>query len=958
MADGNYIGALDQVDRALSMPLYGDERVEAECLRACALVHTDPERAVDALERFLAEHSGSVWSNRATMALGDCYYGSDYSKALLIYDRVNPAALDPAAGETLQYRMACCLLNTQNYNSADLLYSELMRSRTYGKAARFYHGYIYYANGEYADALDQLEKCDAGAAPGDMAPYYISQCCYMLRDYRKALATALTADKMNPADAGAEYHAEMLRIAGESAYQLGDYSQARSYLTTYADMTSAMQPSAAYVLGLLVYGDNDFARARDYMQIAAGREDAMGQAASLYVGQALMHQGDADGAILAFDRALKLDYDPEVTEAASFNYAVAAQQGARLPFGNTVNAFERFLQSYPGSSYAPAAQEYVVSAYINGRNYEQALASIEAMGRPTDKTLRAKQQVLYMLGSQALNAGEYDRAVDYLSRLQDIKPADADVALESKLLLGEAQYGAGRAAKAVSELQSYIRSADKTAPNLPLAYYDLGYAEYALKKYDRAVAAFSKMLDNPGALDVLIQADASNRLGDCYYYAHDFDSAARAYDRAYGLNPRSGDYALLQKGLMEGYRRNHREKIAMLGRLESEFPSSPLIPDALLEKTESYIQLGDNDRAISVYRSLVERYPNTTQGRQGALQMALTMLNAGHTEDAKGAYRDVITRYPSSEEAVQAADELKRIYAAEGRTSEFMTFINSVPNAPRMDALEADQLSFEAAEKEYITRDGVRLLELYVGEYPQGVNRAKALAYLMEHAGKHDDQERAYQYASTLAANYPDQPVAQDALKLMAQADEERGDMSRALLWWHELADKASTPRMLNLARMGVARCGVATGEYAEAEAATGALLQSGALDTEQRVQAQGLRGIALQALGRDQDARDAWTHAAGHMSYPYGVESAFRLAQSYYDAGDTGQAEKWSKKVTDADTDSQYWVARAFILLSDIYSRQGDEFKAQQYLKSLRDNYPGDEQDIFEMIDTRTKKQ
>lgn len=957
MADSNYVGVLDQVGRALRMPLGEQERVEAECLRGCALVHTDAEQAIEALEQFLARHPGSVWRNRAAMALGDCYYGTDYQQALLCYDRVNPDALDPADRDNLLYRMACCLLKTQNYDSADMLYAKLLRSRTYGKAANFYRGYILYAKGEYADALKRFASCDATVTPGDMAPYYISQCCYMLQDYKRALATALTADKMTPADADADYHAEMLRIAGESAYQLGDYKQARKYLTEYAAATADMQPSAAYLLGLLIYGDNDFAQAERYLQIAADRDDAMGQAASLYVGQALMHQGDADGAILAFDRALKMEYDPEVTETACFNYAVAAQQGARLPFGNTVNAFERFLKLYPGSPYAPQAQEYVVAAYINGRNYQQALASIEAMGRPTDKTLRAKQQVLYMLGAQALNAGQYEQAVDYLSRGQKIKASDRDVAQETMLLLGEAQYGAGRPSQAVSELQSYVKSAGRNTANVPLAYYDLGYAQFALKKYPQAAAAFSKVLDNPGGLDAMVQADASSRLGDCYYYARDFESAGEAYDRAYDLNPKAGDYALLQKGLMEGYQRNHRQKIAMLDRLESEFPTSPLIPDALLEKTESYIQLGDNDQAIDVYRSLVKRYPGTSQGRQGALQMALTMLNAGHTEDAKAAYRDVITHYPSSEEAVQAADELKRLYALEGRTGEFMSFINSVPNAPRMDAGEADQLSFEAAEKEYITKDSVRLLELYVREYPQGMSRAKALAYLMEHAEKQADRELAYQYASALAQNYPDQAVSQDALKLMAQADEAAGDMSRALLWWRELADKASSPRMLNMARMGVARCGVATGENAEAVAATNALLRSGALDTEQRVEAECLQGIALSAQGHAREARDAWAQAAGHLSAPYGVQSAFLLAQSYYDAGDMADAEKWSKKVTEADTDRQYWVARAFILLSDIYAKQGNEFKAQQYLKSLRDNYPGDEQDIFDMIDSRTKK-
>ena len=46
--------------------------------------------------------------------------------------------------------------------------------------------------------------------------------------------------------------------------------------------------------------------------------------------------------------------------------------------------------------------------------------------------------------------------------------------------------------------------------------------------------------------------------------------------------------------------------------------------------------------------------------------------------------------------------------------------------------------------------------------------------------------------------------------------------------------------------------------------------------------------------------------------------------------------------------------MARGFILLSDVYAKQGDNFKAREYLESLRSNYPGKEAEIFDMIDKR----
>ena len=38
-------------------------------------------------------------------------------------------------------------------------------------------------------------------------------------------------------------------------------------------------------------------------------------------------------------------------------------------------------------------------------------------------------------------------------------------------------------------------------------------------------------------------------------------------------------------------------------------------------------------------------------------------------------------------------------------------------------------------------------------------------------------------------------------------------------------------------------------------------------------------------------------------------------------------------------------------------YAQQGKNFEAREYLQALRSNYPGNESDIFDMIDTRLEK-
>ncbi|MCK9209179.1 MAG: hypothetical protein M0P66_18860, partial [Salinivirgaceae bacterium] len=84
------------------------------------------------------------------------------------------------------------------------------------------------------------------------------------------------------------------------------------------------------------------------------------------------------------------------------------------------------------------------------------------------------------------------------------------------------------------------------------------------------------------------------------------------------------------------------------------------------------------------------------------------------------------------------------------------------------------------------------------------------------------------------------------------------------------------------------------------------------------------------------------------------GAEGKFRVIEILYNQNNLDEAEKNIDEYISMGTPHQYWLAKAFILLSDIYLQKNDGFQAKANLQSVIDNY-GDTTDGI--VDEARKK-
>ena len=953
----NYVGAIDQLEHIKQLPSDASMREQADYYIAMSRFEQGDETSLALLQQFIDRYPSSPLAMDAQMRVGNFYfYRGQWESALLSYSMVRNRALDLNKDEDLEYRRAYCNLRLGNYHEAERQYYELERSSRYGGASDFYKAYLDYARGDYDSASEKFERIPEGSELGYQSQYYLTQIDYHHKKYDNVInhGKELLAAGQND-----YFDAELNRLVGESYYHQGNDREARTYLRRYLDNPEgAPYRTAAYTMGVLDYRDGNYdAVVNDMLHVTDG-SDALSQSAYLYLGQAKRQLNDLNGANMAFQQAAMMDCDKNVKETAYYNYAVSVSKGARTPFDKSVDLFEEFLNEYPNSRYKDNVEGYLVDAYMGTTDYQRALTSINRIKKPGTKVLKAKQNVLYNLGVQALAEGRNKEADTYFKQSIDVGSYDKTVQNESRLWLAESQYREGNYKEAAKYQQEYVKAIDKSDENYGLAQYNLGYSLYNQKRYSEAKTAFQNAIASK-QLSSDLTADAYNRIGDAQYYARDFGGAQASYDQAMRLDKNTtGDYSMYQKGIMMGLSHRYADEINQMDALVKAYPKSDLAPQAMLEKGNAQALLGKNSDALDTYAALLKNYPKSVEARKGLLQTALVNKSINKEDAAIEAYKKVIKQYPTSDEAQAAAEDMKLIYADRGQLGEFSKFLSSVPNAPKIDVNEVERLTFEAAEKAAIdTRPSIDKMQQYLKDYPGGTYTAKAKYYIARYhygKGKYDEAMQAIDEALQGGG---DASYAQDAYAMRGDILTRQGKLDEALESYKELAERATSDDNRTLAQIGALRVAKQMGRWNEVQAITGTLLDRGGLTASEEKEVTLDRGLALAQMGNTKDAEAAFRTLARDVNNEYGAQASYELSRMQYEMGNLKGAEQTINALIDAGTPHVYWLGKSFLTLADVYYKQGNVTQARDYLQSLKTNYPGKEKEIFNEIDARLNK-
>lgn len=954
----NYSGCIDKLEAYKQYSTDADLIQEADYMLVYSAYEQGRPNAVELLKDYLDVYPASRHADEVNFLIGSAHFGQgEYQKAIFWFNESNIDMLSPEQQEAYCFRLAYSLLQIGDMEKARGYFARIEQIGTkYREASTYYVAYIDYATGKYNNALVEFTRLKDLPDYKERSLYYITQIYFIQNKYEKVISEGKELLASYP---DSENNSEVYRIMGNAYYHLGNEDQAINMLSKYVSSTDSPLRGDLYILGVCYYNKGNYSSAVNALGRTVRENDALSQNAYLYLGQSYLKLKDKNNARMAFEAAATSSFDKQVKEAAMYNYALLIHETAFTGFGESVTIFEDFLNDFPNSKYADKVNDYLVEVYLTTKNYQAALNSIDKIKHPSTKILEAKQDILFQLGTQAFTNMELDKAVDLFSRAISLGAYNLESRNDAYFWRGESYYRQGEYNKAISDYRTYLNNTRQRNTDMyALAHYNLGYSYFKLKEYGEALNRFRQYVNLESNQQTPAYADAYNRIGDCLFHNRQFAMAEENYTRAAQLQPSAGDYSVYQKGFLLGLQKDYKGKISVMDRLIREFPESQYVDDALFEKGRSYVLLDNNQAAAASFEQLMRDFPQSSLARKAGVQLGLIYFNDNQPEKAADAYKSVISNYPGSEEAKVALQDLKSVYIELNDINSFAAYANSLGGNVRFEVSEQDSLTYLAAEKLFMRGDNEgarRSLTNYLQTFPQGAFSSNANFYLASIAFAKKDLEEAKRLFS-LVLESGDTKFREESWARKAEIEYLDKDYAAAMESFKHLQAVAENPENKEAAKLGLMRCAELIGQPQEALLAANDLLKEPKLSPEIMSEARYVRAKAYISLKQENKALADLKEISKDTRTIHGAEAKYLLAQLYYDNKDDKNAETVLMNFIENGTPHQYWLARGFILLADIYIRQGDDFQARQYLTSLQNNYKGDDE-IAAMIEDRLGK-
>jgi tetratricopeptide (TPR) repeat protein len=918
---------------------------------ALRLTHSDGESQV---KNFLEKYPESSKANLARFEMGkSLFLTKKFKRASGWLQDVRIQKLGAEYHTEYQFYSGYCYFVEKAYAKAKPMFERVMNSASeFREAAGYYYYYTVFQEKDYDKALKGFLGLQESKEFGSSSRYYIAQIYYAQEKFDQVID--LASDLMR--NARPDQQIEMARITGDSYFRLDRFAEAIPFLEQYRKGTKTMSRDEHYALGYAYYMNKQNPEAVKELEMVSDSDDLLTQSSNHLLGGILVNMNDKLKARSAFRKAASLTHDKNIQEEALLNYA-------KLNFdlsisGETLRAFEEFLNTFPDSRHQDEVYDYMVRVFMNTRNYQEALIALDKIKNKNPEVKKAYQRIAYYRALELFNNLKYREAIDLFDRSLEYGNFDQSIRSLCYYWQGEAWYNLKEYARAIESYDLYLGSPGTSKkPEYQLAQYGKGYSLFNLEEYSESANWFRRFAGSVRKQDKLV-ADAYNRIGDCYFMSRTYWQAIEYYDKAIALRTEDAGYAIFQKGFSLGLVQKPAQKIEVLNKLIRDYPKSPYADDAQYEIGRSYNDMNQPLDAIQTFRDLINKYPNSSYARKSYVQLGLIYFNTNRNEEAMAMYKKVVSTWPDTQESADALNGIKNIYIDNNQVDEYLTYVQSTGRTTDISLSQQDSLIYLAAESVYMQGDcakALKNLEAYLARFPQGQFVLNAWFYIGDCRYRSNELDKAlssYSYILSRGRN----EFSEVALARSGEINYQQSNFGQAMVLYQQLLQQAEVPSNILDARIGIMRCSFMQKDYSAVIQSAKNVLAAEKVPEEIIREASYKLGKSYLETGDQDEALRVLSAVARDVKNVEGAESKYLIAEILFRKDRVDESEKEILEFLDQNTTHQYWLAKTYILWSEIYMKRGDLFQAKATLQILKENYTRQDDGIMILVDEKLK--
>jgi len=820
----------------------------------------------------------------------------------------------------LQMMEANILVKEKRYDEAlnifDDMYSEALNNlpKKEQTEANLYAAIAYIQTGQIDKADYMLKEIQNSETHQNDIYYYTGYVHYVRGEYDKALNHFIAVRDSR------EYHNQAPVYIADCYLQTGETDLALKTIQTWQQLSgqgSELAGEAKRIEGEAFYGLKQFQNAEKCLQEYMNSTEEPTRSALYKLGISQYQNKHFAEAAKNLSRSAGTMSDEMAQNAllhAGKSYIAAGNQ-RQAGF-----AFQRAAEmDFDKSVQEEALYNYALTLHSgSGMGFGKSVETFELFLNKYPQSKYATS-VSQHLTEVYFTTKDYQSALKSINKIYNPSPEIIDAKQKVLYNLGTASFAQGdyRAAK------QYMTQSNATKQNYEAIFWK-GESEYRLGEFTNAASDYAtylkfgknkanRALANYGQGYMVFN---NKRYDEAQNYFNNYMREARGinnYDQTALMSDvynRIGDCQFTKRKYDEAYQ-----------SYQNAFSTDKAHGDySLLQMSVISGLKGDFQKKVALLNQLDNLYSNSAYADNALFEKGRAYVLTNDYPNALNTFNMLVNKFPQTTSARRALNEIGMIYQEMGETDkaikQYESIIDRFPNTEESTAaLESLKQIYNAQGKvnEYAAiaqRAGVSLSPEELDELTENA----AIIALAD-----SNYVKAYEHYMQLQY----QTLSEDV-------------RIRALEGAFECAEKSNNPE--------------ACAKIAEI------ILQGNSKVAPDKVlQARLIRAKNNMAANNTAAALEDYMVLAADTMTVYGAQGTVELAQYYYDRQQYDEAEKLLDKFIDSGTLHTYWLARAFVLLSDVYMKTERDVEAREYLLTLKSNY-NENEEINKMIEERLK--